>query len=644
MRKWILGFTSLFLILLAFNIWPVLRGGWGWRWFYRRPDNWEAVFILIALLLIYLLGVYILRRRQSNTWLALSWSILAGLCLSLAVQNTRHDPFFLLFSHTVSPVQTGASRVAVLYMSEDGLGETLKSWPSVMREAREKTITHFTTSPPGQAIAHYWLAEATDSLTPISLPISSALRAYQCSNLEVMKYSRGELVSAGIGALMPLWATLALIPIFFIVKNLSQDRQLAIKLAQWWPLVPSMLMFAPSWSIFYPLVIMAAFAVLLKGLQKQHLSLVLLSGFILSIGTFLNFAFLPIPFLFGLYIVGYWYFILRQSNPAPTWHYLVWNGLCLALGLSSLWILFGLYTGYTPLDILRTSFEQHFDIQQNYLIDLGLHTYDVLMFAGWPLTLSALVGAYYTLKRLIQRAPLSELDIFTLAFLITVAILLLSGTARRETARVWLFLIPFLLIRTAPIFQNGQWWDMPLLVAQAASVAVMASVLYVMPLDMNPPPEAPRNDTPQLSFAEIQPVEWVFSSEKYAGRFELSGYRFVADPSAQTLTVELVWQGDVPTERPYQFELVAYAENEIDGQIISAPFMWYPQAGNYLSSCWQKGDMVHDVVVMPLPPVSQPVVWTLALQAYDERTGDIALINASNSSVENLMLGPIKYP
>jgi hypothetical protein len=117
----------------------------------------------------------------------------------------------------------------------------------------------------------------------------------------------------------------------------------------------------------------------------------------------------------------------------------------------------------------------------------------------------------------------------------------------------------------------------------------------------------------------------------------LRDYRYIPDVGAQVINLETHWLGDQPTERPYLLRVVATANNEIDGDIVTQPFDWYPQREFYLTNCWQEGDLVRDVVTIPLPTVAAPVQWTLHLQAYDLRTGDLI-------PAEPVELGPINYP
>lgn len=638
MRKWVVGFTAVFLALVWFDVVPQLRGGWGWQWPYAEPSHWGAIALLILALVGYGVGFVILRER-GPIWLGLTWIVVGGFVLALGVQNIRSDPFFMLFSHTVSPVQTGASTVATRFIADEGVHDSLNRWPDIMREANDLTITHFTTSPPGKALIHYWVAEATDPLIPLSKPISQDLRPYQCTTLPVMAYSRGEMVSAGLGMLMPLWAALAALPIFGIASQFGADKRAALRVAGWWVLVPSLLLFAPTWNTLYPLLALLAFSALLRGLQHNSPRWIGSAGVIMSVMTFLNFAVLPLLGLLGFYALGYWFFVTKTRHQ---WTWLLVVGVYFGLGLISVWVIFWLYTGFTPFDLLAVTFDQHLEIERNYWVWLVLHVYDMLMFAGWPLVFIGLVGMWRAIHQWRAEKTLDQIDVLALAWVLTVVVLDLSGITRAESARIWLFLVPFLLLMGV-----GHWmkqsarWDLPLLGAQLATVAVMGVVLPVVRFDMTPPVDGPRQDVPVLDLPLLR-VDAQFSSNDYAGDFRLTGYRYIPDPNAQMITLELVWEGDTPTERPYQFEVVASAYNNQDGDIIAEPTRWYPQSGNYLTTCWNTGDTIHDVILLPLPPVSMPVQWTLTLRAV--HPDDVLQMRGNDVADGTVVLGPVSYP
>jgi hypothetical protein len=119
----------------------------------------------------------------------------------------------------------------------------------------------------------------------------------------------------------------------------------------------------------------------------------------------------------------------------------------------------------------------------------------------------------------------------------------------------------------------------------------------------------------------------------------------VADLGERVITLETIWRGLEPVERPYHFEVVAYAENEVDGQIVTEPFRWRAQNGNYLPTCWRPGDEIRDVVLIPLPVVGAPVVWELELRAIDERSGDRMRVTLPDGTTTgSAPLGPVPYP
>ena len=236
--------------------------------------------------------------------------------------------------------------------------------------------------------------------------------------------------------------------------------------------------------------------------------------------------------------------------------------------------------------------------------------------------------------------------ILAMSMFITLILVNLSGIVQGENARILSFYAPFFLLAGGVIIvSKKRTWDMPLLGAQSLTVLIMASVLAVVPLDLNPMPTAPRTDFYTMTGMDWLPVNAQFTSDTYRGDFMLVGHRFIADPTQKNITLETQWQGGAQVERPYLFEIIAYAENEVDGDIITAPFRWYAQFENYLPTCWKNGETVLDINVIPLPEVSAPVVWRLELRAIDEPTGDVMRVMLEDGTEsDRVVLAPVRYP
>ncbi len=647
LRGWIITLTCIFLALLALDAYPGLRGGSGWRWPYALPDDWLPVALLALILAVYVAGTLALRRVHLPDAAGLVWGVLGGFVIAIGVVGVRGDPAFVLFTRTVSPVQTGASTLAVRTLAEEGALDALRRWPEVMREAQDANLIHFTTSPPGQPLLHYGAAALFERMPGVSQPLSMALRPFQCSNDTVMAYTAAEISATLPGMLMPLWAALAVLPVYALGRLLFETRAAALRAALWWPLVPSVLLFAPTWNTLYPLLGAASGALLLAGLLLAgrggawRASLFVASGVVASAMTFLNFAVLPLLLLYGLLTLGCWWFV--RGGAGGFW-WPVRAGLWYGLGLASVWLIYGLITGVTPLDIAAVTFEKHSElVERDYLPWLLLHPYDTLMFSGWPLAALFIAGGWLALRRLPDR--LRALDVLALATLLTFVLVNLSGVVQGENARILSFYAPFFLVAGGRWLEKTPRWDAPLLAAQALTVGVMALALPVVPLDLNPQPTGPRSDFPRIEELPLRSVGDTFRSANYAGSFTLDSYRFVADPAQQALSLEIVWQGVEPVERPYTFEIVARADDPNLGPVSSEPMRWQAQFGHYLPTCWRPGETVPDLVQIDLPVVSAPVQWTLELTAIDPRTGDRMWVHTPDGE-PNLWaeLGPVPYP
>ena len=626
MSKYLPPAVAVFLMLIATDTIPALRGGAGWQWTYHKPETWTPVIALAGVLLLYLGGIWLTKHRSVVVRLALA--VVGGVVITFMALAIENDPMFLLFTRTVSPVQTGASTIAARSIAQDGVQDTLARWPEVMDESRELNIIHFTTHPPAQPLLHYWAAKLFEPVDTFDYD----LRQYQCTNEQVMDYTSGEILSVGWwGILMPLWAMLAVIPIFFTVRQLSGDIQRAADVAQWWAIVPSILLFTPTWNTFYPLLCITAFYVLLLAMERP--GWMLLAGFILGAATLMTFSVAPVGLLFMLYMLGWWWFM--SGRKVMMW--LVVRGILFLAGFSVLWAVLWAYSGTSPMEIFATGIENHRKLVQRAddAVWIFLHLYDLFLFAGWALIGLAVLGMITAYRAWRQSVEMTAHRLLALTLGFTMILVALSGTAQGETARLLTFYIPFMLVVAALTPLTRDWI---LLGTQAATVVVLASFLVVVPLDLEEPPEAPRQDVPFLDLGELRPADMDFESNRSRGAFTLKSYRYIPNPAEQVIAYEFRWQGTERTERPYQFRLIATTDTDEDGEpltITSEPYVWFPQGGNYLTTCWQDGDEIRDVIVMPLPPVPKPVVWTVTLEAFDERTQEM---------LRTIELEPVRYP
>ena len=140
----LLLFSIAIVLAILFDIVPFLRGGFGWRWPYLQP-SWQTFKTLlpgILGLILYLIGVKVLFRRKTVVYLL--WVFLGSLLLPIAFLRVMGQPFYTLYTRTVSILTTGAYFKATEFSS---LSELLQQWPNHM--GVEVGHTHISISPPG---------------------------------------------------------------------------------------------------------------------------------------------------------------------------------------------------------------------------------------------------------------------------------------------------------------------------------------------------------------------------------------------------------------------------------------------------------------------------------------------------------------
>lgn len=636
MRRIIIALGLLLAVFIAFDLYPGLRGGAGWQWTYQPSQIPEAVIALAVGLVIYVgLAAVLMKARRAR--LMVAWAVIGGAVIAYLVTGTQGDIGFTLFARTVSPVQTGASALATRIMATEGVLPTLQRWPEVMREALGANLIHFTTSPPGQPLFHHWTADVLNQQAWAGFvhPLSMSLRAYQCTDVAVMEASAGEIVSAGIGLLFPMFAALAAIPLYLIAGDLTGNRQTAARLALWVGLLPALAMFAPTWNTLYPMLCLWAFWLLLRGLMSGGWGWIFSAGVVMSITTFFNFSVLPVLLLMGIFTLmkTLWVTDTHRHAGLRALSWPVGVGAIFGAGLVSVWVIFALMTGVSVIDILRETFTAHGElVVRDYAPWVILHAWDVFLFTGLPAALLAIWGVARAVKTGVREPE----QAFILSMALMFVLVDVAGIVQGENARILLFYMPFLLLMGASARQTfSERGEIPLMATQGVVLLAMAAALYVVPLDMNPQPTGPRTDIGGLGGVAWTDSGAGFSSQNYVGEFRLTSHRHIGDPAIQAITFEFLWEGVSPTERPYQLEMVASTQDPEVGFLQSEPLVWTPQGGAYPPTCWTAGQQINDVVVLRVPAVSAPVVWDIDLTARDVRTGD---------ATQTVRLAPVNYP
>ncbi len=620
---WLL--SAVFCVGLVTNLVPALRGEvpWlpgssGWVWPYGSP-RWLWLAPCLGGLAVYSLGALHLLRQAENrpgfpTRLIL-WAFAGSALFPFLLAALEQSPLYLFFTRSASTVTGGYQFAANMFTD---LNVALRDWPGLVERFRKETLIYggVGVDPPGLVALYRGVQEALRLAPPLADSLDALLRPLQCQNLRMMNWSEPGMASAWFQMFMPLWVGLGVAPLYRLGAAIF-DRCTARWAVALWPLVPGLVLFMPRFNTFYALLALVMLAVLWRGLESRRLAWILLAGFVLSVGTFLNLSLVPLGLLAGLTILGHWRWAggsLRQ--PSSVLRALAVFGA----GVASVWLIYGALSGVTVFDILRLSLDIHLQIHDRpYLPWLVMHTYDMFLFVGLPVSGLA-IWRVFQIRRSVSRT-----DLFAGAIALTMVILVLSGTARGETGRVWLFLAPaWLLLAAHSLGRLRQSERAGALVAQALCLICMAAVLRVHFTALTIPANVPA--APNLPDINVNA-----QFQRDEDRLTLIGLD--TEHSAPDLTLRLYWRADGFVSRPYVLSMIPVRPD----QSLLPSLNWNPLNWDYPPSCWAPGQVFVDTVVVPLGDKAMPGDWLFSLSITDVFTREPMLVNGQNQ----IGIGPV---
>lgn len=604
--------------VLALDLIPFLRGGevFHWQWPYEPVGLGRALALATGVGLYALVAARLIRADRRRG--VVVWAALGVIALSLLATWVRAgNPLVEIYYRTVSLTATGPYTAAGLI---DWSSADWHDWPGVMREYRELS-QHVALSPPGLPLVYAGASRVFEQVPPVADALQRAFVPLQCDNTTLLQFSAAEWAAAAVGLLMPVWASLAVFPLAAVARRMRLD---ALRLAPLWALVPAVILFAGSWNTVYPALSVAAFGLLLRGYAARRGAIWWLGAGLLSgLLTFANFSMAPLLLLLGLYALLR--HVLNERQQRPAWFSLsvgAWFGLGLALP----WLLFWALTGSAPEDMLRVAFDRHLALDRPYVPWLWMHAWEWALLGGLPIVLLGLAA-------LARWRP--GRDVLPLATFGALILLLLSGTARGETGRVWLFLIPFALLSA------GQWiagldgaaaqvraWR-GLWAAQIALLLALAGTWAVM----GAPDLTPHPDPPPLIPAETP------QDARFDPGFRLVGWSAQAEPGA--ITLHLNWRSERQMTTAYYFAALPVGPGGAPGEAA----VWQPQDTRYPVTCWRPGETLTDTVRVPLPDSAAPGDWYVSVQAFadvNRPLDTVAVTLPDGSRDRQIGLGPVR--
>ncbi|MCE1254660.1 MAG: hypothetical protein LWX83_14055 [Anaerolineae bacterium] len=285
----------------------------------------------------------------------------------------------------------------------------------------------------------------------------------------------------------PLISFLTLIPMFFLARLLLGQRNafLACIFYLSSPLIMLMPLFLDQ--VLFPLLFISTACLMVFAFERQSLLLAFLSGILLYISVFCSFSLVALlPLAAAL---GFFFFLQRGKTEFKT---ILRLGLGFLGGVILFYVLFLLFLNYDPIvrfvhamsTHYRDDFFNRFGVsaQNSYLPSLDQRLsvlyVNVLSYALWiglPLFFLVLSGGLRFIITAWKERDLS-VTLYSMAMLLTMFALLVSGEGAGEVARQWAFITTFFCIFASreirSLFKNRKDWITILLIIQFVTMFI----------------------------------------------------------------------------------------------------------------------------------------------------------------------------
>ena len=386
---------------------PGLNGTWYWAWPYRDLGIARTLALLALPMLPFALALREIERGDATR--SVAWPIallmLASFGLQLCGMLCHPDGLEHLRAIVTSPIATSYYTDA-LKIDDPG------AWLANFHTAT--LAKHSATHPPGP-ILWYWLWLRLFDAPTAALAGGLALGALATSAIPVVYAFAG------------LW---------------TDDRRARLVACAFYGLVPATIVFFPEFDQIYPIFAMLAVIAWVRALRGSRAAAVAF-GVVLFAETFFAYNLLAAGAFLAMYAA---YFLWRRRTDANAWRTLI---LAIAIGLAAFVVCNGIVwlAGFDPVrTFVHALAMQKIDaatVHRPWSSTVLLDPYDFLLGAG---ILAAPVIAMHVVRIAKSSAVAHEPFALSIMALATILVVDVSGLLRGETARLWLFLQPFLIV------------------------------------------------------------------------------------------------------------------------------------------------------------------------------------------------------
>lgn len=457
--------------LVIGNVVPWLLGPapfppeWLWPWELLLWSKWQT-WLHVAAVALYTAAAILLLWPRLFGWTArrrvrvgLIVAVLAFIGLQLALGWARKD--FLLdmvIFRTYNPPGNGYFMSAV---RAESLGDVFHNYQAAMPNfPHDRPQTH----PPGIFTYYAFFIAIFRNLPAFNAWFAPIARGWALEGRDWVllqdAYVSAAFVSGWLQLIVGMWAPLAFYLLLKRLQGVKGPSEFALAGALMLPVLPAVNSFYTHWDVNYLLFTAAAWFFALRAQDSlfeaeggwTHWLDWAWAGLLLWLLTWFSFGNSVFLGIVGLHLIWRQFFVL------PRHHGVRWQGKLLPAmaGAAILggcivlpWVLLYFTLDMNYFGMLRTGMERHYVIAtaaRDFSIWVWMNLVDFALWLGFGVALLALVSSGWLLLHRTRGYLEANLWGLVLIFWAVLLALDLSGSARAEIGRLWLFFMPIPLI------------------------------------------------------------------------------------------------------------------------------------------------------------------------------------------------------
>lgn len=436
--KWmaLLAAATVMLVLIRRHT-PWVNGPSYWKWHWQLIPDGRILPLMLPAAIPIIAALFV-----RPVWISLLLMILGTFGMRMAYSVAQTPDLSLDFiRHCVTSPSTGSYWTAARGASNlDGI---LAMFPQLMTQFP----MHATTKPPGPVL-------------------------YYLSWIRALDDGDSTAIAAGIG--LGLIAALSLPACYLMLRSLTSCTQAALAGAAFFALCPGFIANFPMFDPVYPIFSAGLCYLWVETLRRNSPQWATGMGIALFAATFVTFNFLIIGIFYALLV-----FAVTDQRHLVALGRAIRLAMIVFFTCAAAYAVLWFFTGYDPIETLRVAMQsQNLMLQQHpeerpYPATIWNDLRDFVLGSGW---ISALLVVFWIAGTHFRAADPKTRHIhwIVLAAMVQLLFTAISGLLQSETARVWNFFLPLLMLPIGLELARSPVW------MRATVLAMLALLTTVM--------------------------------------------------------------------------------------------------------------------------------------------------------------------